>query len=237
MKEVTFWQPIRRKRLWLSNSSYCLERSVEDGERDLERLVRKEEEGCWLFKDEDGVWLNLRTGIVEGKGNLGLDIVGLRLWDICTLESGARYSQYHTHPEINERLISGWFRDHYKELCTNLGRKPKISRDECAERLAAVHISIPSIGDIRLYSSWCDNNPGAIVDYSVASPYGIMGLRFTGEHSGAVQKYTDFFHLGKYERGAVSARNKDRKGAINSLVRDINRHMEDCFELEMRFWE
>ena len=93
-------RPLFRRKLYISNSPYYLERSQEDGEKDLVRLAKKaRREDGWTFYEDTKRWLHLTNGHseMEEKGIRNMEVSCTLIEGPCVL--GSDPTHYHLHPD------------------------------------------------------------------------------------------------------------------------------------------
>ena len=230
-----------RKTLFLSTKPYYLERSREDGETDLERIVDKaDDEGCWLFDADNSRWYNLvkghfKTGVEYGELSWGCENISLRKAGKNVLELG-KCTHYHTH-QANVR-------EYLKHLELNKKIDNKLSEKDkrVIDCSTNVTISIPSVTDIFCYSVILTKIPTLNIDFRIASPHGMIKVKFKNEATNvneAALAYEKMFKDGlelSYSKRKFYSEEYERH-AISRGIYFLRERLKDHMDINFTFRE
>jgi len=230
-----------RKTLFLSTRRYYLERSREDGEKDLERIVdNADDEGCWLFDADNSRWYNLvkghlKTGVEYEELPWGCENIFLGKAGKNVLELG-NCTHYHTHQanarEYSKQLLLN------RQLNKNLSEKDKRIID-CNTNIA---ISIPSEKDILTYACILTISPNLNIDFRIASPHGMIKVKFKNEATNvneAALAYEKMFKDGlelSYSKRKFYSEEYERH-AISRGIYFLRERLKDHMDINFTFRE
>ena len=164
-------RPLFRKKLFLSNKMYVLNKTLEEGENDLLSIAKKaHREESWAYFPESNNWVMNTLSTYEDE-----EIMALSFLPLDIPEYGKEKIYYHIHPD---------------QASLNLEQELSLTKqfrynDRLRIRFARFMNAIPSIPDINTALRHED-------EFRIVSSLGIYSLKGSGiEYSIPKEKYKD----------------------------------------------
>lgn len=100
METFKLRKPLFRRKLYISDRPYYLERSEREGENDLTKIARKAiREDSWIFYKDIGRWIHLPNKHFEEHTAIGVNM-GASMPFIQSTDAGSVAVHYHIHPDL-----------------------------------------------------------------------------------------------------------------------------------------
>ena len=232
MDTIRFRKPLLRRRLFVSTSPYCLQKSLLQGGEDLERLCKTSaHEGVWLYAHETQAWYSITKSTSRRETE---SIVAYSAEQYCVDLSplGRRVTHVHTHPAAAYKTLVkqlARLRDHPRALA---GR-PIGTGGWPHYRYANGVFNVPSAQDMNAYFELKRLNPQTDLDFLIFTPIGLCLTRFNGtleELKRARVKFVDLERMRpdivEYARGDWSARD-----LIERFDKEFNSDVDNAIEV------
>ena len=229
MNETIKFYPSEKTALYPSTDLYFIERSRQDGEADLERLVDAvEQEGCWLFTPNTSRWYNISTGQWDEYGNKNMLIKKRASIAIPIVsQMGGIATLYHTHPR-------NLYYQAQKAFTNGTDNAPKVIPEDymkCQE----IQTSFPSSGDMSGFMNFLRLNQDSHIDFRLVSPQGSMQIKFYDGYNPeqVLYQYTLSNNVGKVVDNALKY--QETRDAISKMIERINYGLDGKCEFSMKF--
>lgn len=229
--------PLYTRRLFPSSKPYHMNKSREEGERELERLADSEKyEGSWIFLPATSQWVNFCSNIFERQADLPTTKIS---------NLGNDLTHYHTHQtkgrskkEQKEKLTRC-----YLDVLRNNPDRTALQKVQDAESLekevSATGHALPSSQDIKAYITLTKENPKCKLDFKIASSRGTITVKI--DENLDLDKLSPDKVCNDYADLTVKSLEKICKldsipnSRLYTIIENVNKAMKGIFQLSMKY--